>query len=123
MTVIRIKEFFGYSLDSFNEYLCLYRNSFIDVVIPKEYNDNIPALLVEDYHRAVYAGQLLSRISHDMLFTSPHPALEGEFSFIVITSKWKTLTKLLHLFSQAYNVEDNLDAYIAFSNVASNIEG
>jgi hypothetical protein len=123
MTVIRIKEFFGYSLDSFSEYVSLHRRSFIDVVLPKEYDDKNPALLAEDYYRAVYAGQLLSRISHDLLFTSPHPAQKGEFSFIIITSKWKTLAKLLFLFSQAYDVKDNLDAYIAFSDAAYQIDG
>jgi hypothetical protein len=119
MTVIRIKEFFGYSLESFSEFLHIHRKSFIEVIVPKEYDDTVPGLLAEDYYRAMYAGQLLCRISDDFLFTCPPPGRTGEFGFIVITSKWKTLARLLFLLSQAYDADDNLDAYLAFSETAS----
>ena len=40
MTEIRIKEFTGYSVDDWYQFLCTYRRSFYLIVIPKEYSES-----------------------------------------------------------------------------------
>lgn len=122
MTTIRITEFKGYSEASFLDYLNLYSKSFYEIIIPKELElKKDGPMFIQDFYNAVYVGQLLSRISDDVLCTLPEPFVKGEFSFIVLTTELEKLASLLYYFSTAFDFKDNEEAYIDFQCAASDI--
>lgn len=104
MTIIRITEFKGYSKEDFYQFLRIHHNSFYDIIIPKEYGlEKDGDLFLQGYYNILYASQLLSHISHEIMWTHPDPMVKGEFSLIIITGKLKRLANLLHYFSKAYD--------------------
>lgn len=122
MTVIRILEFKGYSLEDFHEFLRIHTKSFHEIIIPKELSlEKDGEMFLQDYYNAVYTGQLLSRISDDIMWTHPDPFEKGEFSFIIITTKLIRLAKLLHYLCNAFDQQHNEDAYIDFQVKASDM--
>lgn len=122
MTLININQFFGYSEKCFYDYLRLHRTCFIEVVIPKNSTHNQPELVIDDFYRAIYTGQLLSRISEDCLFNLPDPGTKGEFGFIISTKQFKKLAGILFLLSQAYDHDNHPEPSLAFSKTAAYIE-
>jgi hypothetical protein len=122
MTIIRIKEFKGYTTTDFLEFLRIHTKSFYEIIIPKELDPEKDGdLFLQDYYNAIYIGQLLSRISHDIMWTTPDPYKKGEFSFIIITTKLKRLAKLLFYLTNAYDWEDNDEACIDLEIKATDI--
>lgn len=123
MTVIRITEFQGYTEDDILEFLRIHRKSFYEIIIPKELGlEHDGEIFLQDYYNAIYAGQLLSRISHDILWTHPNPMQKGEFSFIIITGQLKRLARLLHYFCKAFDWQNYEDDCIQFQMTASDVE-
>lgn len=121
MTIIRITEFKGYTEEDILQFLRIHSKSFYEIIIPKELGlEEDGEMFLQDYFNAIYAGQLLSRISHDILWTHPDPLVKGEFSFIIITGRLKKLAALLHYFCNAFDWEGNEDACIEFQITAAN---
>ena len=124
MTIIRIKEFIGYSREDIYEFLRIHKNSFYEIILPKECSAEVDEpCIVYEYYKALYAGQLLSRISHDIFCNVPDPAKAGEFSIIIITARLKALAKLLFYFCAGYDWENNDDACVDFDVAATNVQG
>lgn len=123
MTVICITEFKGYTKEDIYQFLRIHSKSFYEIIIPKERGwEEDGELFLQDYYNAIYASQLLSRISHDILCTHPDPRKKGEFSFIIITGRLKKLAGLLHYFCQAFDWQDNEEACLQFQIAASDPE-
>jgi hypothetical protein len=124
MTIIRITEFKGYSTGDFFQFLRIHSKSLYGVVIPKEHSleEHGPVFLM-DYYNAVYAGQLLSRLSDDIAVVHPAPFEKGEFGFIVMTRRLKQLARLLHYFCSAYDWENHYDTCVQFQVVAADMYG
>lgn len=123
MTIIRINQFRGYSEEAFFEFLRIHSKSFYEIIIPKELDrEKDGEMFLQDYYNAIYAGQLLDRISHEIMWTLPDPFTKGEFSFIIITTRLKKLAKLLFYFCNAYDWKNNEDACINFQAKAADID-
>jgi hypothetical protein len=124
MTEIRIKEFRGYSQDDIYEFLRIHKRNFYQVIIPKEYSlEKDDIVFTHDYYRAIYIGQLLWRMSCDIGYSCPEPFEVGEFRFFIITAKLKKLAALLYRLVNAYDRENNEDAYIDFEIEAADMDG
>jgi hypothetical protein len=124
MTTIRITEFKGYTEEDFLSFLRIHSRSFYEIIIPKELGlEQDGEMFVQDYYNAIYVGQLLSRIAHDIFWTHPNPLVKGEFSFIIITGRLKKLAALLHYFGKAFDWEDNEEACMQFQIKAADIVG
>ncbi|HEV7332735.1 MAG TPA: hypothetical protein VGN63_16975 [Flavisolibacter sp.] len=116
MITIRIIEFRGYTESLFLEFLRAHPLSFINIIIPKDFgSDEDPLMIVDEYWRALYTGQLLGRLSDDILHDIPDPDLPGEFSFIIATTRWEELAGLLvRLFKACDPKEEDSDAVADF---------
>lgn len=123
MTEIRIKEFTGYSVDDWYQFLCTYRRSFYLIVIPKEYSESeYGEAFLMDFYKATYITQLLSRISYDILCGMTNPYEPGYFMFYIITNRLKALAKLLYYFCNGYDWDNNEEACIGLETDALYIE-
>ena len=119
MINIRLTEFKGYTEEMFLQYLRCHGTSFITILIPKDFDDEEPGLLVQDYLRALYTGQLLGRLSEDVMHSIPDPAKPGQFSFIIATARWEELAGLLVYLYKSFDWDDHLDDYLAFGDCIS----
>ncbi|HEV7329404.1 MAG TPA: hypothetical protein VGN63_00035 [Flavisolibacter sp.] len=116
MITIRITEFAGYTKELFLDFLNAHPLSFSNIIIPKDFgSDDGPELIIDEYWRALYIGQLLGRISDDILHTIPHPDYPGEFSFLIATTRWEELAGLLvWIFKGCDPKEEDIDAVADF---------
>ena len=122
MTIIRITEFKGYSKEVMIGFLNIHGKSFHEVLLPKLYTAHSCAgISLQDYFNALWAGQLLYRISHDIWWNHPDPFSHEDFSIIVITSRINTFAGLLHYLCAANNWEDSEEVCIQFHVDANNI--
>ena len=122
MIDIRITEFSGYTEDMFLDYLQCHEDAVIRITIPKFYDDSIKQLLLSDYARDLYIGQLLGRISVDVMHSSPDPAKQGDFSFTIITYRLRDLAERLVYIYSGCDSNHDIDAFLAFEEAFYNVE-
>jgi hypothetical protein len=124
MTTIKIKEFFDYSEEDIYAFLKIHRRTFYQVVIPKEYSFTEHGdRFIHDYYRALYVGQLLERVSIEVLPSYPEEFDKGEFSFIVISSWQLSLARVIFEIIKGYNHEENEERCMAFEERAVHARG
>jgi hypothetical protein len=122
MIDIRITEFRGYTEEMFLDYLQCHEEALVRITIPKFYDDSVRHLLISDYQRALYVGQLLGRIAVDVMHSSPDPAREGEFQFTIITHRLRCLAEVLEYIATGCDLEGDQEAYIAFEEASFYVE-
>lgn len=121
MTTIRIKEFFDYTEGAIYEFIKIHKRSFFRIVIPKEYSFTEHGdRFINDYYRAVYVGQRLSRVSFEVMASYPEPFGKGEFSFIVVSSRHRLLAEVVYEIINGYNRERSEEQCMAFEERAVN---
>lgn len=119
MTTIRITEFKGYSNEDIIEFLKIHRKSFYEVSIPKTCAPDVDIeRFLQDYYNAMYTGQLLYRISHDIFWTTPDPYTTEEFSFMAITTAYKTFAGYIHYLTKAFDPSGHPDEASSFEQTA-----
>jgi hypothetical protein len=122
MTEFRIKEFRGYTEADIHAFLRIHSKSFYRVLLPKE-NCFSPDhyQFTSDFYRALYAGQLFSRISEDIFYPANDPFEPGEFCFIIICNRLKDLAAVLYLLTKAFNREEHEADYLHFEKTARDV--
>jgi hypothetical protein len=119
MTIIRITEFKGYSKEDMIGFLNIHGKSFYTVVVPKRYTLDIDGdHFLQDYYNAMYTGQLLYRISHDIFWTTPDPCTKDTFSFIVLTTAIKTFASLLQYLNESFDADHHPNTSAKFEETA-----
>jgi hypothetical protein len=111
MSVIRIREFEGYSRKDFENYVQVEDCSLVMILLPKLSDRENPGLISTEFFRAAHLGQFLKRIAIEFYYVIPDPAEPGNFVFIISTHNQKLLAKLLYLMMR---VATDLDAEIKF---------
>lgn len=121
MTTIRIQEFFDYPEADIYQFIKIHRRTFFNVIIPKEYSFTEHGdRFINDYYRALYVGQLLERVSIEVLASYPEEFDRGAFSFIVISSWQLSLARVIFEIIKGYNREKNEEQCMAFEERAVN---
>lgn len=106
MIKIHIKEFLNYNRQEWLQFLRLQKTMAFDICLPKhtvEHFDDNDAIFIE-YFIASCIGQDLSSVADDFMYTVPAVDAVGEFSFIVITRKFKKLATVLSLISNGFDI-------------------
>ena len=73
MTTINITEFKGYDQQAFLDFLQIHSKSFIELIVPKDSDESEVYLILNDYYRAFYIGQLLLPCTFEIMHNAPNP--------------------------------------------------
>jgi len=124
LVTINIKEFGGYDIDEFKEFLIAQNANEFKITLPKEgvlfysaHNE-----LAREFAIAAYIGQRLSEISSEFKYYSAPLADLGEFTFEIETKKLNELAGILHFLSAGYGNSEFSEPLDLSSEVASFIK-
>jgi hypothetical protein len=111
MTKILLSEFNNYNKEDLFDFIKIQNGAFYEVLIPKRKRASIDddVEVAQEYMNAAYIGQKLSDLSVDFMHNVPEPEQQGEFSFIIMTTKKKRLANFLYFIAQALFNEETED--------------
>jgi hypothetical protein len=120
MTQIKITEFAGYDKPAFLAFLNFYKDQFIELVLPKEYDEDNGHLLLYDYYKLLYVLQLLQPHTERLLHNWPDPSEKEAFKIMILYKPSTSFYDSLWYIKQGFD-KNNPDLYEAFETSAIDI--